>query len=93
MFKGYREHSRTNWGEDDESGNPTLEKINTGAILRIADACELMAKDRDRMECRLKWLESEHVRQGRLINKLMRSNAALRGIINRMKRQAKGTVK
>lgn len=41
-FKSYRDHSRTNWGLND--GFPTDEQIRTGALLRIADATELMAK-------------------------------------------------
>lgn len=43
MFKSYRDGSKENWGVNDKK-TLTLEQIQTGAILRIADATEVMAK-------------------------------------------------
>ena len=40
-FKSYRDHSKTNWGN--QSGTANLEQINCGSLLRIADAVEKMA--------------------------------------------------
>lgn len=44
MFKPYKEGSRANWGQELDKDEPlTIEQIQTGAILRIADATEAMA--------------------------------------------------
>ena len=42
--QSYREESRKNWGKDSAQGALTIEQINTGTLLRIADAVEAMAK-------------------------------------------------
>lgn len=83
-FKTYRDASRTNWGRD--KAEVTDEHIKLGAVLRIADAVELMAKryqqlvdDRDMYE---RWYQSERA----TVLKLGRSNAALRGHIARLKK-------
>lgn len=67
----------------------TCDVINTGSLQRIADACELMAKnwqdlveERDRYKL---YYENRKVR----CNQLECSNRALRGAITRMKRRAK----
>lgn len=85
-FKPYREESRANWGVTTD-GNPTIEQINCGAILRIADAAELMAKnhaqlvaDRDRFE---RW----HLQGNAALETERRRNAALRGIVKKLKAQ------
>lgn len=45
MWKSYKEGSRANWGVETDNDNPlNIEQIQTGAILRIADATEAMAK-------------------------------------------------
>ena len=90
MIKSYRKESRTDWGTSDDK--VTLEQINTGAILRIADATEAMAKnhvqlqaERDRLQ---QWYDQERERAA----KLERSNAALRGQITRLKNRIKSGV-
>ncbi len=45
-FKPYREGSRENWGINTE-GSLAIEQINSGALLRIADASEKMAENYD----------------------------------------------
>jgi hypothetical protein len=84
--KGYRERSREAWGED-ESNSLTIEEVNCGALLRIADACEAMQKDREMLERdRAYWkdrcLQSEHEQR-----RLWRKIYALRSVITRMKRK------
>lgn len=81
-FKSYREGSRTNWGSNSDSDALTLEQINCGALLRIADATELMAKrhtdlinQRDQYE---RWYKQEQA-----------ENATLRRQVNAYKGQAK----
>lgn len=81
-FKTYRELSKNiNWGSD---SNPTLEQINAGSLLRIADAVEKMTKsfdnlrmDRDYWKGRAEDWESK---AGRLSRKI----AGLRGYITRI---------
>lgn len=44
-YHSYRQRSKENWGETQEEGESlTVEKIQLGAVLRIADATEAMAK-------------------------------------------------
>lgn len=83
MGQSLREASKTNWVSTNES--PTLEQINTGCLLRIADSVEKMAlrhtelmRDRDYWE-----RECRAVRKDR--DSLSRSNASLRGHMKRMK--------
>lgn len=79
-----RESSRGNW-----TSNNSLDALRTGALQRIADALEVMSKnyamlvaERDRYE---RWyqetLEAQRAAE--------RSNAALRGVITRLKRQGR----
>jgi len=84
-FKSFREESRLNWGVSDLT--PDNDQIKLGALLRIADSCELMAKDRQQMERNLKWHEEHLASRTRECDRLARSNAALRGVISRMKKQ------
>ena len=46
MFKNYKQESRKDWGTNQDSELLSIEQINLGAILRIADATEAMAKNR-----------------------------------------------
>lgn len=78
----YKDESRKNWYREDAILDA---EIKLGAILRIADATEAMAKnytaliaERDRLK---RWYESEQARC-QLLN---RSNAALRGCLKRAK--------
>lgn len=95
MSRNLRDESRKTWTINGDSA-PTLEQINMGSLLRIADASEAMAKNhvqlqRDR-DMYFKWYEREY--ENRL--KLERQINALRGVITKMKKraasQAKGDV-
>ena len=75
-----REMSRKGWND-----NCTTDAINSGSFQRIADACELMAKnytdlinDRDRFE---RWYREEK----RYRHSAERSSSALRGVITKLK--------
>lgn len=85
-MSNYRELSKQDWhnAAAPEAGTP--ERINAGSLQRIADSCELMAKDRERMESNLRYYKqrSESLEKDR--DRLTRSNSALRGVIKRMKR-------
>lgn len=84
MNMDMRELSRSRW----TSSGSSLDHINCGSLLRIADATELMAKnyqelinDRDRFK---RWYNDEQTRRYRLERRI----ASLRGVITRMKRNS-----
>lgn len=79
-----RDESRKNWGTANNE-HLSLEQINTGALLRLADATEKMAQrytslidERDR-------LDSMYKAERKISRILERSNAALRGHLKRAK--------
>lgn len=85
--KYYKEQSRLNWYTEDEK--LSLEQINTGALLRIADATEKMASnyialqnDRDYYKRRYQEEQASKERMSRRIN-------ALKGVITKMKKKSK----
>ena len=70
------------------SGRNTFEEIQTGCLQRIATATELMAQNHHRLtadrDMYLRWAEDRQ----QTINRLRRSNNALRGYMKRMKSKA-----
>jgi hypothetical protein len=85
-FQNYRQRSRDQWGVTTDDAL-TLEQINTGAILRIADATELMAtrhteliRERDHFASVARHMQAE-------LDRMTRSNAALRGHLKRLKKK------
>ena len=81
----FRGKSRLDWGG--KHSQLSIEEINTGAFLRIADATEAMAKnhvklqaERDRLQ---RWYDQEHRRAAAL----KRSNSALRGQITKLRKR------
>lgn len=85
-FKNYREETKKNWGSNDPD-SLTLDQIQTGCMLRIADATELMARryqdlidDRDRYK---RWYENQQQENA----KLVRSNNAYKGIVKKLKKK------
>jgi hypothetical protein len=84
-FKGYREISRsTDWGSE---SNPTLEQINAGSMLRIADAMEKMTQSFDALRADRDYWRGRAEDWECKANRLSRSIAALRGYITRLKRK------
>lgn len=82
---GMRDASRREYGLVGERA--THEEIKTGALQRIADATEVMARNYqqliDERDTFRRWYRSEKAANERLA----RSNAALRGTITKLKRQ------
>jgi hypothetical protein len=85
-FVSFRKGSRVNWGRSHEGGIQPDSETQLGAILRIADATELMAQrhqelidERDRYK---KFYDNEWVRHK--VSK--RRIAALKGVITKLKR-------
>jgi predicted Rossmann fold nucleotide-binding protein DprA/Smf involved in DNA uptake len=88
MNYSWKEASRKNWMSqlEKEDDIPT-DQIQAGAIMRIADAVEVMAKNyneliRERGNFE-RWYKEERERK----NKLNRSNSAFRGHITRLKKR------
>lgn len=90
----WKDHSRTDWrnGETavDPNSNqcPGVEKVQAGAIMRIADSLEIIAKDRVRMEADLKYQKERRADLEATVARLRKSNAALRGCLRRAKNNA-----
>ena len=89
--KGYREVSRCDWGRSHEEGAPLNKTFNNadiqlGALLRIADATEAMAKNWRQLVAERDEAVASRDRAFERERKLEYRVAALRGVITRMKR-------
>lgn len=89
MGKSFKDHSRADWVANGvpDGQYPGHDRLQLGCLQRIADATEAMAqnyvylqKDRDMHK---RWYEQDQA----TIKRLVRSNNALRGHINRMKKR------
>ena len=76
-WKSYRAESRKDYGCEMEDG-ATLEQTNTGALLRIADATELMAKNWNDLVRERDFAKMSSDNAWRLADELKRRNAELR---------------
>lgn len=85
-FKDYRDESRTNWGTS-QLGPLNLDQINTGAILRIADATEVMAKDHQDLINDRDWYKKRYEEGLEDLKKLDRKITAMKGVITKLKRK------
>lgn len=85
-FLEYREHSRRGWGTHSTDNRLTDEQIRTGAIQRIADACEKMAASYDQMRQDRDWQKEAKERERAHAKRLEHRVAGLRGYIKRLKR-------
>jgi len=91
MFKRYREESRNHWGAElDSSTNLSIEQINCGALLRIADATEKMAQSYQALIEDRDYYKKRHIECVQEIRSLKKSNSALRGQITKLKKKNAG---
>ena len=82
----YREGSKIDWGKSSQSPIiPTYDDIKLGAILRIADATELMAQNYLKMQRDLGSAISDRDYYKELYEKEKRSKSALKGQITKFK--------
>ncbi|QDU67692.1 hypothetical protein [Engelhardtia mirabilis] len=81
-----REASRKQWSTP---GN--VEGINSGSLQRIADATEIMAQSYQGLIDERNRYERLYTAERADTSRLERSNAALRGVITRMKRKGEVT--
>lgn len=85
-----KDSTKTNWFTEpaNEHGYPGDKNIELGCLMRIADATEKMASNYQRMENDLamykRWYENEVAS----VKRLVRSNNALKGHLNRLKKQS-----
>ena len=80
-----RKHSKIEWII--VGPKPTAAEIDTGSPQRIADACELMAKNKSPLVRDLEYWKGLYEAELEANAVLNRSNAAQRGVITRMKRE------
>lgn len=85
-FTDYRIETRQNWGTHDGKGL-NRDQLNTGCMLRIADAVEKMAinhqqliNDRDNYK---RWYEDEK-QENKILHKRISS---MKGVITKLKKQ------
>ena len=89
-FKSYKEESKSNWGARLEDGDQVSnDNLKLGAILRIADATEAMAKNYTQIEENLKYFKGLAKRRLEGIVRLENKNRGLRSVITRMKNKNK----
>jgi hypothetical protein len=75
-----REQSKKDW-----TGQSTIEAINSGSLQRIADATEKMAQSYTDMERSRNYFKGLYEERKSSIMLLRRSDAALRGVITKLK--------
>lgn len=86
-FKPYREESRKNYGTAVAEGAAiSLEQLQVGALMRIADATENMAQRHTELISQRDYWEREARDLRKECARLRRSNSALRGVVKRLKR-------
>lgn len=83
MPKTLREHSRVMCTAEDT----TIEVVTAGSLQRIADAVEVMAKDRVQMERDLQWYKEQYAARGRTIANLESQIKGLKIAKGRFKNQ------
>lgn len=89
-FLNYRDQSRIQWGKRVYSSSPvelSIEQIQLGAILRIADASELMAKNFLDLQRENQHLKESRDSYRRLYEKAERRITALKGAVTRQKKK------
>lgn len=84
-FKSYREQSKVDWGT--ESDSLTAEQIQTGALLRIADAVEKVAADYTAMRNSRYYWERRFTEERAASERMARRIRSLHGVITRMKKR------
>lgn len=79
-----REKSRAEL-DADFGANVNWQPIFAGCLQRIADACEVMCKDRETLERDLKWEKERSATRKQEVLRLERSNRSLRALLRKAK--------
>lgn len=80
----FREHSKQNW-----NSASSVEHINAGSLQRIADATEVMSKNYVQLQNERDSYKRIADSRYEAIERLQRSNSALRGQITKLKKKVK----
>lgn len=87
-FRSYKDEARKNWGCDDRT--PNNDELKLGALLRIADATEVMGREYLKLisdrNLYKRWYDEARSR----CERLERSNASLRGHITKLRNRLNG---
>jgi hypothetical protein len=86
--KYFKQESRKEWFRDDDF-QITNDELKLGALLRIADATELMAQNYNKLQSDLAWSEKRLKELKESYERICRSNIALRGHVTRLKTKLK----
>lgn len=85
-MKDVKKLSREEWLP--APGGPSMQDLSLGCLQRIAAATEVMAKQYNDLLADAKYQKEAKERAYRECDRANRSNAALRGVIKRMKKKA-----
>lgn len=83
----YKEQSKLGWYRDDGQ-QPNVDQLQFGALQRIADATETMAENYNKLLRDVKYYKERAEQNHNSCQRLIRSNAALRGVITKLKKEA-----
>ena len=87
-YKHYKDESRLDWGKElCEQQSPTMAELQFGAILRIADAAELMAKNHQQLTEQRDLYKRWYEQQKQIEKMLCRRIAGLQGYITKLKKK------
>jgi len=88
-FRSYRKESQIDWGATtDEATGLSLEQVNTGAFLRMADATEKMAGNFIRLQNDLEMYKRWYENSQKENRRLQKQVSGLKGAITKMKKGA-----
>ncbi len=87
MFTRFGEGRRVDCGITNDDGILNLAQLNTGYMMRIADATEAMAKNYLKLQADLDMYTRLHQEKSASVSRLEKSNAALRGVITKLKKE------
>jgi len=85
-FKSWKDESRINWGRElGEKQQLSNEEIQFGALLRIADAVEIIAKNHQRLINERDYYKQWYEQERQIVQTLRHRIAGLKGHIKRIK--------
>ena len=87
MAYSYKDQSKLGWARDD-GRYPNIDQLKFGALQRIADATEKMASSYENLRVDRDYYKGIAESRWDAMKKLERSNAALRGVITKLKKEA-----
>lgn len=85
-FISYREGSKTNWGTETENGKLTVDQIQLGAVLRIADSLERIEEPYRKLIQENEWYIKRHGEHRAQIQKLRNQLRGTKAALTRIKK-------